>query len=317
MDNFGAFSLGGNNQESPYGKVLAYYNSTYAHSLPIIFNMLDNSIYRVAMAASGILDSYKSIEVWTHPFQQTEQPEEFNLGNVVCAIFMGMIFALVPVTLAVDIVYDRERGNIGSGSDIAFYLHLVFSFLDVMYIPYAIIYYVDRVYMTCNLHGHCTEPTLSSYFTAEIWVLLAAMVVHVPLCSAALLAADRLKSGRRICSKTKPPPPSAPDVEAEFSEAGEDEDVRRERRHASALLQNPSETPPALIVHVVLGGQGIDGNPTSAFQMLGYCPQHDALWKNVSVREHIECYAAIRGVSKADTPRCRNSSYWLWAVDRL
>ena len=30
------------------------------------------------------------------------------------------------------------------GSDIAFYLHLVFSFLDVMYIPYAIIYYVDR-----------------------------------------------------------------------------------------------------------------------------------------------------------------------------
>ncbi|GBP64686.1 ATP-binding cassette sub-family A member 5 [Eumeta japonica] len=108
MDNFGAFSLGGNNQESPYGKVLAYYNSTYAHSLPIIFNMLDNSIYRVAMAASGILDSYKSIEVWTHPFQQTEQPEEFNLGNVVCAIFMGMIFALVPVTLAVDIVYDRE-----------------------------------------------------------------------------------------------------------------------------------------------------------------------------------------------------------------
>ena len=31
-----------------------------------------------------------------------------------------------------------------SGSDIAFYLHLAFSFLDVMYIPYAIIYYVDR-----------------------------------------------------------------------------------------------------------------------------------------------------------------------------
>ncbi|GBP64673.1 hypothetical protein EVAR_47689_1 [Eumeta japonica] len=135
------------------------------------------------------------------------------------------------------------------GSDIAFYLHLVFSFLDVMYIPYAIIYYVDRVYMRCNLHGHFTEPTLSSYFTAEIWVLLAAMVVHVPLCSAALLAADRLKSERRICSKTQPPPPSAPDVEAEFSEAGEDEDVRRERRRASALLQNPSETPPALIVH--------------------------------------------------------------------
>ncbi|GBP64674.1 ATP-binding cassette sub-family A member 8 [Eumeta japonica] len=59
---------------------------------------------------------------------------------------------------------------------------------------------------------------------------------------------------------------------------------------------------------VVLGGQGIDGNPTSAFQMLGYCPQHDALWKNVSIREHIECYAAIRGVSKADTPSVTDQS---------
>lgn len=60
------------------------------------------------MSASDQLDSFKPIEVLTHPFQQTEQQEEFNLGNMVCAIFMGMIFALVPVTLAVDIVYDRE-----------------------------------------------------------------------------------------------------------------------------------------------------------------------------------------------------------------
>lgn len=60
------------------------------------------------MSASGLIESFKPIEVLTHPFQQTEQQEEFNVGNVVCAIFMGMIFALVPVTLAVDIVYDRE-----------------------------------------------------------------------------------------------------------------------------------------------------------------------------------------------------------------
>lgn len=54
---------------------------------------------------------------------------------------------------------------------------------------------------------------------------------------------------------------------------------------------------------MVLGGQDVENSPESAFQMLGYCPQHDALWKNVTIKEHIECYAAIRGVSKADTPR--------------
>lgn len=42
MESFGAFAL----KESIYGNVVAYYNSTYTHSLPIIINMLDNSIYR-------------------------------------------------------------------------------------------------------------------------------------------------------------------------------------------------------------------------------------------------------------------------------
>lgn len=60
------------------------------------------------MQTTGQSDSFRPIEVLAHPFQQTEQQEEFNVGNVICAIFMGMIFALVPVTLAVDIVYDRE-----------------------------------------------------------------------------------------------------------------------------------------------------------------------------------------------------------------
>lgn len=45
MENFGAFSLKGSIVPG-FGKVMAYYNSTYTHSLPIIINLLDNSIYR-------------------------------------------------------------------------------------------------------------------------------------------------------------------------------------------------------------------------------------------------------------------------------
>ncbi|XP_050668382.1 cholesterol transporter ABCA5-like [Leptidea sinapis] len=479
MENFGAFSL--KESRNPYGNILAYYNSTLTHSLPIIINLLDNSIYRVLMSASGQLEKFRPIEVLTHPFQQTEQPEEFNLGSVVCAIFMGMIFALVPVTLAVDIVYDREikaknqlrvnglsmtmyfityftilifimiitsigvlilviindipsltngsaitmltgllmlyspsailfntclsyifdkmdsaqsiMPNITTwvgvipfvmvacldtfkwGSEIAFYLHTLFSFLDVMYIPYAIIYYVDRVYLTCNLSGLCTVPALSSYFTAEVWVLIGAMVVHVPLCGIVLLAADRVKSGGRICPRKKSETDKCLEAESDAGgEVGEDDDVRRERRRVVTLLQESQQQqrspPPALLVHnlrkeykvrssegswcgeneggkraalarlslavqggevfgllghngagktttmkiitaeerltcgtVMLGGKNIEEAQSSAFQMLGYCPQHDALWKNVTIREHIECYAAIRGISKADTPR--------------
>ncbi|XP_063368836.1 cholesterol transporter ABCA5-like [Cydia amplana] len=477
MENIGAFSV--RDSVIPYGKIMAYYNTTLTHGLPIIINLLDNSIFRILMHTSGQPENFRPIEVFAHPFQQTEQPEEFNLGNLVCAIFMGMIFALVPVTLAVDIVYDREikaknqlrvnglsmsmyfltyftilifimivtsigvlllvilndipsltngsaitmlsfllalyapsailfntclsyvfdkmdsaqsiMPNITTwvgvvpfvlvavvekftrGNDVAFWLHLIFSFLNVLYIPYAIIYYVDRVYVTCNLRGLCTTPALWSYFTAEIWVLIVAMVFHVPVCGAALLAADRLKSGGRLCKKRASEPQEPPDPEIEAGgEAGEDEDVRRERRRVAAILQNKGKAAPALVVHnlrkefkvrgtgeaaccgassgparkagvarlslaveggevfgllghngagktttmkiitaetrptcgsVMLGGQSVCDNAASAFQVLGYCPQHDALWKNVTIREHIECYAAIRGVSKSDIPK--------------
>lgn len=46
--------------------------------------------------------------VQTHPFQLTSQPEEFNAGTFSSALFIGMIFVIVPVSLAVDMVYDRE-----------------------------------------------------------------------------------------------------------------------------------------------------------------------------------------------------------------
>lgn len=54
---------------------------------------------------------------------------------------------------------------------------------------------------------------------------------------------------------------------------------------------------------VQIGGQNITSNMADAFKLLGYCPQHDALWKNITVREHLECYAAIRGVPYSDIPR--------------
>lgn len=56
-------------------------------------------------------------------------------------------------------------------------------------------------------------------------------------------------------------------------------------------------------IQVQIGGQSITSNMTDAFRLLGYCPQHDALWKNITVREHLECYAAIRGVPYGDISR--------------
>lgn len=45
MENFGAFSVG--DSLIPYGIIKAYYNTTFTHGLPIIINLLDNSIFRL------------------------------------------------------------------------------------------------------------------------------------------------------------------------------------------------------------------------------------------------------------------------------
>ena len=53
-------------------------------------------------------DDTEPIQVKSHPFQQTSQPQEFNIGIASSALLIGMDFVLVPITLAVDMVYDRE-----------------------------------------------------------------------------------------------------------------------------------------------------------------------------------------------------------------
>jgi ATP-binding cassette, subfamily A (ABC1), member 5 len=66
------------------------------------------------------------------------------------------------------------------------------------------------------------------------------------------------------------------------------------------------ETPPT---HgsVKIGGHNITAAKDDAFKTLGYCPQFDAQWKTMTVREHLELYASIRGVARKDLPRLINT----------
>jgi ATP-binding cassette subfamily A (ABC1) protein 5 len=41
---------------------------------------------------------------------------------------------------------------------------------------------------------------------------------------------------------------------------------------------------------------------SKAFQELGFCPQHDALWESITLAEHLQLYAAIKGIAKTDVP---------------
>ncbi|XP_040187478.1 ATP-binding cassette sub-family A member 10-like [Rana temporaria] len=49
-------------------------------------------------------------------------------------------------------------------------------------------------------------------------------------------------------------------------------------------------------------GQVVLGNAGDS-STLGYCPQHNSLWPNLTVKEHLEISAAIKGMNKEDTDR--------------
>ncbi|XP_014610023.1 PREDICTED: ABC transporter A family member 1-like isoform X1 [Polistes canadensis] len=471
-----AFNI--NEYNFPKMNLTIVYNDTMQHSLPILVNVLLNTYYRLVAGK----DDVPPIEVKTHPFQQTSQPQEFNVGIASSALFIGMDFVLLPITLAVDMVYDREikaknqlRVNglsfpmyflsyfivlvglmtficlcivgiiflfdvpslqeppalitlgallmlycpssilfstcwsyifdkmdsaqsilpniatflglipfllvvildmLGVGGTAAFALHVVFSLLNTMYVPFAAVYYVDRVHLMCSINAACHHLTMSDYLTTEIILMAVGVLLHCPLWFFVLLLLDIKKSGGNVSDLFKHFLRNGGSIGEEIMENSdigdhEDSDVKNERQRVFNLITSPSaQQPPVVLVQnlrkeyrqreavscscctkreeettpqmqqkvavrnlslavepgevfgllghngagktttmkiiiaeeaatrgrVQIGGSNIHSHIEEAFRQMGYCPQHDAQWKNITVREHLECYAAIRGV---------------------
>lgn len=460
------------------------YNDTTQHSLPILINLLSNTYHRLISNQNNL----KPIEVKTHPFQQTSQPQEFNIGTASSAVFIGMNFVLLPITLVVDMVYDREikaknqlRVNglsfsmhfltyfivlvglmsficlcilgviflfdvpslqeipalitlggllmlycpssilfstclsyifdkmdsaqsilpniatffglipfilvtildmLGLSGTAAFILHVIFSLLNTLYVPYAAVYYVERVHLMCSINAACHHLTMSDYLTTEIILMACGVLLHCPLWFFVLLLLDIKKSGGNVSDIFKHFLRNGGSIGEEIMENSdigehEDSDVKAERHKVFNLITSSAvQEPPVVLVQnlrkeyrqkesgscsccskqdeeasqiqrkvavrnlslavepgevfgllghngagktttmkiiiaeeaatrgrVQIGGNNINSNMTEAFRQMGYCPQHDAQWKNITVREHLECYAAIRGVPWGDIGR--------------
>lgn len=47
---------------------------------------------------------------------------------------------------------------------------------------------------------------------------------------------------------------------------------------------------------VIISGHKVKSSDTQIFRLMGYCPQHDALWKEITLKEHMHLFASIRGI---------------------
>merc|ERR1712086_352977 len=50
----------------------------------------------------------------------------------------------------------------------------------------------------------------------------------------------------------------------------------------------------------ILGSFSVSNEPEQTRRRIGYCPQFDAHFMNMTGREHVELYAAIKGIPKKD-----------------
>jgi ATP-binding cassette subfamily A (ABC1) protein 5 len=83
------------------------------------------------------------------------------------------------------------------GGRAALALHVVFSLINTTYLPYAIVYFVDRVYLMCRVNSACTNLTFADYLTDEIIVMLVSSLLQIPILLYVLLVLDIKKSGGR------------------------------------------------------------------------------------------------------------------------
>ena len=49
---------------------------------------------------------------------------------------------------------------------------------------------------------------------------------------------------------------------------------------------------------IQVNGQTVDSNDIHKY--IGYCPQHNTLWNEITLKEHLRLFAAIRGIRSQD-----------------
>ncbi|RZF33664.1 hypothetical protein LSTR_LSTR007042 [Laodelphax striatellus] len=250
-------------------------------------------------------------------------------------------------------------------------IHTLFSFISTTYIPFAMVYSVNKVYLNCHADMSCSKLTLCNFLTYEIFIMFVGLTAQIIFWSYVLMKLDERqgnKNNQSPCSQLS-------EIESQNDSFGTsssaqyeidgDDDVRMEENRVARFSMNRGNDSPLILLQKlrkeytdniycssgeqpnivaihnlslaveageVIGLLGHNGsgktttmkiitaeeapsrgkvevkgmntnlNNRVVFKHIGYCPQEDALWKTVTVREHLELYAYIRGVPEGEIP---------------
>lgn len=162
--------------------------------------MVTLGIIIFSYAPSGVLCA----TFFSYVFDRAESAQSF-LPNILT--FAGVIPCIPVVFLDMmgisKLTYNYSFVEVISniyifdlaGPDVVYIMHYVFSLVNPMYIPYAAVYFVDRVYISCSLINTCSKVTMADYITEPLLVLFFASILHIPIWMLCLRIIDVRKSG--------------------------------------------------------------------------------------------------------------------------
>lgn len=82
-----------------------------------------------------------------------------------------------------------------SGVNAAQILHIILTIIFPPYIPFGLMYYINKVSFVCSTLNNCDYLSASDYMTPEIIVLFVVTVVSIPIWYLMLRVADSVKLG--------------------------------------------------------------------------------------------------------------------------
>ncbi|XP_074647073.1 cholesterol transporter ABCA5-like [Tubulanus polymorphus] len=251
----------------------------------------------------------------------------FVIHNVLC--FVDPIYTIYGGLYYIDQMYFLRRQKAGSSPDIPIgdYFNwesgipptLISPFFHIIWLV-VLLYYLDKR-ATADLHGNVcsTEPVVTMEIAHQV----------APPDEDANVAAERRRVEQLDMKHTdQPPAVVAKNLRREFIKEVKgmscfnksDVQTKVAVNNSSFAIESgeifgllgPNGAGKTSTINMIiseitpsngkvyLGGYDITSNQSEAFQNTGVCPQHDPLWEEITLKEHLECYAAIKGLNKAE-----------------
>ncbi|PPD73624.1 hypothetical protein GOBAR_DD29449 [Gossypium barbadense] len=280
------------------------HNSSCQHAAPTFINLMNSAILRLATS-----DKNMTIRARNHPLPMTKSQrlQHHDLDAFSAAIIVNIAFSFIPASFAVPLVKEQEvkakHQQLISGVSVISYwvstyiwdfISFLFpsTFAIVLFYVFGLDQFIGRgflptviMFLEYGLAIASSTYCLTFFFSDHSMAQNVVLLIHFFTGLILMVISFIMGLIKTTASANS------------FLKAGEcfgflGTNGAGKTTTLSMLTGEESPTEGTAFIF----GKDISSNPKAARRHIGYCPQFDALLEYLTVQEHLELYARIKGV---------------------